>query len=763
MKKSNIISTITRTWKRKILLLATGTAAICIPTVIAVGVWNNISLASILLCTGLLAFLVFWFVYQVYPDDQQSVRLVDRQLPQLEYSSQLLGEKSASGLLHLQQQIIEQRLSAEKSKLSYPLPWSMLGFNLFLTIFTGIIFISLKSISEDEISSMATLTNEDTLMDSTVLKQDSLYLTDLSISVIPPTYTGIPRYLPAGPDLEVPEGSRVRMDGSFSLPTSQISLRLNGDDKKHSSGKHDFSITSVFETKTVYQLRAESDTLQYASPYHLIDIKKDLPPQIEISDIPQYQRFDWFEDIRIDLTAQVTDDYALQGAYIVATITEGSGESIRFREQKISFDQPVKGKNMKLTKSWTGNDFQLGPGNEFYFHVEAIDNKPPHGQLTKSPTYFFTINDTSDIEFSLAGDLGVDIMPDYFKSQLQLIIETEKLIEDKISLPKEDFNFKSNELGFDQKQLRLRYGQFMGEEDESGIEVDREPASEPDNSDGDSKKVSVLDRFGHNTDRENEKGEWLDRGAQPAEEEDHDHSDHGHDHDHGDDELGDETRIEDPLEAFMHNHDDAETATFFTVSLKAKLRAALNEMWDAELYLRLFQPELSLPYQYKALKLLKEIKNHARIYVKRVGFEPIEIKEQETRLTKTPEDFSNASFTSGTNDENIHPALLNLIKEINLLNSTSKKTISRDIWQAAGDELASLSLEKPGEYLLELNTLDKLRNQKNPTNHYLTECQMLKERLIQQLFKESYSATIEGLPADELSDYFKSKLLEAGS
>ena len=68
---------------------------------------------------------------------------------------------------------------------------------------------------------------------------------------------------------------------------------------------------------------------------------------------------------------------------------------------------------------------------------------------------------------------------------------------------------------------------------------------------------------------------------------------------------------EDPLEEYLHNHDDPEESTLFTQSLKSKLRQALNQMWDAELHLRLYTPDKSLPFQYKAQKLIQEIKNSA--------------------------------------------------------------------------------------------------------------------------------------------------------
>ena len=56
-------------------------------------------------------------------------------------------------------------------------------------------------------------------------------------------------------------------------------------------------------------------------------------------------------------------------------------------------------------------------------------------------------------------------------------------------------------------------------------------------------------------------------------------------------------------------------------------------MWDAELHLRMGEPQKALPYEYQALKLIKEVQQASRVYVERVGFEPPEIKVAEKRLS----------------------------------------------------------------------------------------------------------------------------------
>ena len=83
----------------------------------------------------------------------------------------------------------------------------------------------------------------------------------------------------------------------------------------------------------------------------------------------------------------------------------------------------------------------------------------------------------------------------------------------------------------------------------------------------------------------------------------------------------------------MHSHDDAETNTFYEQSTRSLLKMALEQMWQAELHLRLYEPEKAIPFENKALSYLKEAQQKARVFVKKTGFDPPPIKEKEKRLT----------------------------------------------------------------------------------------------------------------------------------
>ncbi|MEP2347975.1 MAG: hypothetical protein ABJH96_09325, partial [Algoriphagus sp.] len=87
------------------------------------------------------------------------------------------------------------------------------------------------------------------------------------------------------------------------------------------------------------------------------------------------------------------------------------------------------------------------------------------------------------------------------------------------------------------------------------------------------------------------------------------------------------------LDSYLHNHEDEETNTYFQESTKTTLKLALEQMWQSELYLRLFEPDQALPFQEKALEYLKTVQQKSRVYVKRTGFDPPPIKQAEKRLT----------------------------------------------------------------------------------------------------------------------------------
>jgi hypothetical protein len=276
--------------------------------------------------------------------------------------------------------------------------------------------------------------------------------------------------------------------------------------------------------------------------------------------------------------------------------------------------------------------------------------------------------------------------------------------------------------------LRLRYGQFLGEEFETSIgetAAHEELAGEK----GDEKDEDILKKYGHQHDTENEHNLVADKKGTEAEADHHDH--------------GDEASKDDPLAAYRHNHDSEEEATFFNQSIKTKLRAALTLMWDSELQLRLYQPKASLPYQYQILKLLKEISQDSRIYVHRMGFDPPPLKE-EKRLTGSLDEVHPGKIENKAVNELKYPAIRTALTDISTALMSNPVTLTdqqRSNLHAAGDELAGLALKSPGSYLGQLSELKLIAENKASANEVRGMLEKIQKALWGVLPNETPSPT----------------------
>jgi hypothetical protein len=505
-----------------------------------------------------------------------------------------------------------------------------------------------------------------------------------TIKISPPAYTQVNKKTSADFNLQIEEGSLVEWEITFNGQVITPRIILSGRDSLSLVGKgNTFKANQNFTNSGFYQLAwMKADGITQYSDYYKIDVVKDRQPDIVVEKLNQFVELQLADNLKIDLQTTISDDYGLRNANIIATVSKGSGEAIKFREEKLAFDAPkqMSGKKVHATKLIDLLKLGLEPGDELYFYIEASDAKTPLPNIARTETYFIALQDTTSLETSVDGSLGVDLMPEYFRSQRQIIIDTEKLLKDKKNISRQSFDDRSNSLAHDQKVLRLRYGEFLGEEFESNIG----PSSHSEENEAD-----VTETFGHSHDTENEHN---------LVEEKNESKEHGSEKQHG---------KENPLDEFVHAHDSDDEATFFIKSIKTKLKAAITIMWDAELHLRLSQPDKSLPHQYKALKLLKEISQDSRIYVHRTGFDPPPLKEDK-RLTGDLSEIGNSTLKSQTPNNETYPNIRKAIAVLEKLVEDNPLTLPADtknIFTNAGRELAGLALKQPGRHLKTLSLL----------------------------------------------------------
>ncbi len=648
---------------------------------------------------------------------------LDKSLPELEYSSSLLL-KPSEGLTAIAK--IQRHKIADKIKLHQ----GQIPFGHHLVRNTGIALLCLllgfvirqsRVFADDGVSEEQTPLKEMVNfqpLDSNAQKPVPPKISFQEVEIDYPNYTRRNTSVTKKMNLKVLEGSKVTWRFQFDQPVPKALLQFRGEDVSMDFKNRQYVKSIRIDSSAIYNLKFFDDqNNEYLSELYTLELQKDMAPEIGISNLAQFNTFDYSEKQELRFTATVRDDFGVSDVAIIATVSKGSGESVKFREERLRFDDAIsKGaKKMVLQKRLDLKQLKMEAGDELYFYVEAIDYKQPSPNISRTETYFAVIKDTVSNQFAVAGTVGADLMPDYFRSQRQLIIDTKKLIADRDKLKKQDFNFTSNELGFDQKALRLKYGEFMGDESEGAFSSEITPMPNESNSEGNTLASYTHDHDGDNehnlVEHDHEEGHDDDHG------EEHNYATE-HDHDH-DDEAPD--GLEDPLEAYVHNHEDPEASTLFAKSLRSKLKQAMNEMWDAELYLRLFEPEKSLPYQYRALKLIQEIKNSARIYVHRIGFDPPPIKE-EKRLSGDLTAITNTTKQDDFEATGTYPFMDQALSRIALILSQGKiGAADRELFEKAGNELAVLALAHPSKYLGTLQNLKWLSQAKRYSKEMLLQ------------------------------------------
>lgn len=602
---------------------------------------------SIPLC--LVIFFLFLFFDRSWKIDEHDVaRFLNNKYPELEESAELLlaPVPSLPLLQQLQARKNEQVLgSIYKPGIFYKkLSTSLLILLVAAIIGTGLSMMRVPLHQETDIAS--------SLVPAQKIKNEILLpaISSFTVTIQPPSYTRKPVRTQESFSLEAEEGATIswRIKTRSAVRTVQLilndanvlALQPNND---HTS----WTASKPMNASGFYQVKM--DTI--VSELYKMEMWKDQAPVISLQTPKANTVIDYGEPEKVMLNVVVKDDYGISEVSVAATISSGSGEAVKFEQQQINFDNSFAAQlpQYQLKKSVDLAALGMKPGDELYFYIKAIDN---HRQEKRSDVYIVSITDTAQL-MSVDGLMnGISVKPEYFRSERQIIIETEQLIKDKDNISEEAFRNRSNNLGIDQKLLRLRYGKFLGEEAESNED----------------EHLSAL-------------------GDDPKD-------------------FGNAEKV---LDAYTDKHDNAEVADFFEIATKNQLKATLTEMWNAELKLRTFVPAEALPYEYKALRLLKDLQQKSRAYVAKTNFTTTPLKPEKrltADLSKIIGPSKQTNFKSNAGPDGLIRTALSVLEQ--LKNRGNFNSDPLPVLQQASQQLADKAIAAPSTYLSSLEALKRI-------------------------------------------------------
>jgi hypothetical protein len=411
-------------------------------------------------------------------------------------------------------------------------------------------------------------------------------LQEVATRVVPPTYLGAPARAGDALGVTAEEGARIEWRVRFAGAPQSVAMVIGdatspllpvpGDDGV-------FVVERVATTTEILALVARRDEEVWRSPAARLTVIPDEVPEVSIVRPPSVVERKLADLAPLEFAVEARDDHAVGRLELAITVAAGAGEGVTFEERRLPLTwravRAAAAGDKRAVEGSTTLDLRrlgLGPGSELYVVAEARDEAPPFSapggdgldRVGRSEPVVVRVLAEGGETTGLGNGIVLRNELEALRSQRQVLIDTERLVAraaERPGLAREEFELRSHTIGLDQLAVRQRYGELLGQEFEDGRAIGPE--------------AGAAAAAGSAS------GDALD--AVP--------------------------------EDLMHLHDSAEMATFFDDPVRHKLRDMLSAMWDAELRLRTFRPQEALPFERRALKLLKEVQEASRVYVPKFG------------------------------------------------------------------------------------------------------------------------------------------------
>ncbi len=543
-----------------------------------------------------------------------TARRLDACEPALDDSSDLLlrDPHALSPLQRLQRTRVSARLDALRADIRPAWPWRTLAFAaagaLLLLGFAAI--APRHEPGDPDVRSIA----------RNRARTDATRIVASELAIEAPAYTKIALRRETSLDAKVVENSVLRWRLRFDPRPTAATLLFHDDSRVALVRDGDtWTGSRTLPTSALYRIVLEGAPAPADARLYRIDVVADRAPEIRVIAPDKSLTLRDAGQKTWDLVFEAGDDYAIAHADLTITRAQGSGENIAFKEQTLALGgEPVAAADPSRTAdlpaepapdrarqpalarfSHTLDLAALGiaEGDDVIVRLAVSDNREPQPNVSRSASFILRWPAAASAGSADLEGIVQRILPAYFRSQRQIIIDTEAVVAERPHLEAASVLKRSDALGVDQKILRLRYGQFLGEESETRAETAAA---------GDTNAATQIDALA---------------AAHAARERRMPQS--------GPTRFGTEG---DTVAEYGHVHDIAEAATLLDPATRSILKSALDEMWQAELHLRQGAPEQALPFEHRALDLIKQVQQSTRIYLARVGLE-LPIADEARRLS----------------------------------------------------------------------------------------------------------------------------------
>lgn len=283
---------------------------------------------------------------------------IDSNVDAVQYSTGLLlvPENQLSSLASLQRhkvsKILKNSIASLKPNVSFKKPALILGLFLLLSVLAQQFNWASKfdkSVRNPEMQETIAFKP----LDSVNTKNEPPRIKNQILQIRYPSYTSIGTIHSKTMNIKALEGSRLSWQLQFDKPIEEAVFESSDENFSMRKSEKGYTHQMLLNAQGFYNFKFDAvDGETYQSELYALEMFKDESPVVEIQQLQQFTSLDFEEDKNIEFETVITDDFGIAEAYIIATVSKGEGESVKFREERLKFENEVlKGsKNQKLSK-----------------------------------------------------------------------------------------------------------------------------------------------------------------------------------------------------------------------------------------------------------------------------------------------------------------------------------------------------------------------------------------------------------------------------
>ncbi len=301
----------------------------------------------------------------------------------------------------------------------------------------------------------------------------------LDVRIVPPSYSGLgveevtgdaPLKVLAGSQIEVSVRARGQIDGT--------TLGFNGiTNRMRALGENVFAGAFTASASGAFEMRILADEKIAPAPFvRAVETYPDAIPEVRLTEPAGDQLLRTLPGGPISVRWTARDDLGLANATLKYIKSRGEGDAAKFTSGELGQGTV----EVLSAREWHGAAaldlarLDVRAGDTLVFWVEARDRNPSPSNTGRSASLAIAIAGPEAVKLNL-GDLRPSEIGRFLLSQRQIIINTEKLHNERARLSAEEIKRRANVIAADQREFKNSFNDYIKIE---GADEHDEPEAE---------------------------------------------------------------------------------------------------------------------------------------------------------------------------------------------------------------------------------------------------------------------------------------------